>query len=117
MIMECVWWELGPGEPDIKQLQAQLEQVDLVAWQRIHALQVKYWIMNELPPRWGAVMVWRDDKPELAALPLNAAAEVIGREPDVRLRFIVAASCLNESIIAPWASLLNREETCTAMSS
>lgn len=53
MIMECVWWELGPGEPDIKQLQAQLEQVDLVAWQRIHALQVKYWIMNEGPPRWG----------------------------------------------------------------
>lgn len=50
MIMECVWWELGPGEPDIKQLQAQLELVD---WQRIHALQVKYWIMNEVPPCWG----------------------------------------------------------------
>ena len=35
MIMECVWWELGPGEPDIKQLQAQLEQVDLGANSRL----------------------------------------------------------------------------------
>ncbi|MDQ7097748.1 MULTISPECIES: hypothetical protein [unclassified Serratia (in: enterobacteria)] len=117
MIMECVWWELAPGEPDIGQLQAQLEQVDLAAWQRIGALQAKYWIMNEAPPRWGAAMVWRDEKPDLAALPLNAAAEAIGRPPDVRLRFTVAASCLNESIIAPWASLLSREETCTTMSS
>ncbi|EPH1424377.1 hypothetical protein [Serratia sp. CY85251] len=117
MIMECVWWELAPGEPDIGQLQAQLEQVDLAAWQRIDALQAKYWMMNEMPSRWGAVMVWRDDKPDLAALPLNAAAEAIGRPPDVRLRFTVTASCLNESIITPLASLLNREETCTNMSS
>ncbi|MEC5342992.1 hypothetical protein ABRZ24_10325 [Brenneria populi] len=117
MILECVWWEPAPDEPDIGQLQAQLEQVDLAAWQRIDALQAKYWIMSEEPPRWGAVMVWRDEKPNLATLPLNAAAEAIGRPPDVRLQFTVAASCLNESITAPWASLLSQEETCTTMSS
>ncbi|WP_127960301.1 hypothetical protein [Serratia microhaemolytica] len=117
MIMEYVWWELAPGEPDIGQLQAQLEQVDLAAWQRIDALLAKYWIMSEAPPRWGAAMVWRDEKPDLMTLPLNAAAEAIGRLPDVRLRFTVAASCLNESIITPLASLFNQEETCTTMSS
>lgn len=117
MIMEYVWWELAPGEPDIRQLQAQLEQVDLAVWQRIDALQAKYWIMTESPPRWGAAMVWRGEKPDLAMLPLNVAAEAIGRLPDVWLSFTVAASCLNESIIAPWASLLGQEEICTTMSS
>ena len=117
MIMECVWWELAPGEPDIEQLQMQLEQIDLAVWQRIDALHTKYWIMNETPPRWGAVMLWRGEKPDLTVLPLNVAAEAIGRPPDVRLRFTVAASCLNESIIAPWASVLSQEEACTTMPS
>lgn len=103
MIMECVWWELAPGEPDIEQLKMQLEQIDLAVWQRIDALHAKYWIMNQTPPRWGAVMLWCGEKPDLTVLPLNMAAEAIGRPPDVRLRFTVAASCLNESIIAPWA--------------
>lgn len=108
MIMECVWWELTPKEPGIKQLQAQLEPTDLACWQRIDALQAKYWFMNETPPRWGAVMLWRTRKPALALLPLNKAAEMIGRPPDVRLQFTVAASCLNESITAPCTYLLNR---------
>ncbi|CAI1524065.1 Uncharacterised protein [Serratia fonticola] len=117
MIMECVWWELAPGELGIEQLQTQLEQIDLAVWQRIETLHSKYWIMNETPPRWGAVMVWRGDKPDLSLLPLNVAAEAIGRPPDVRMQFSVTASCLNESIITPWASLISREGTCTIMSS
>ncbi|RLM27275.1 hypothetical protein BIY29_03390 [Brenneria alni] len=116
MIMECVWWELTEKDPDIARLRTQLAHTDITVWHPIGALQAKYWIMNESPPRWGAVILWRGEKPALSVLPPNLAAEAIGRSPDVRLHFTVAASCLNESISAPWASLF-QEETCTTTSS
>jgi hypothetical protein len=112
MMMECVWWELTPKDPNIEQLCAQLIRTDIAIWHQIDELQAKYWIMNETPPRWGAVMLWNDEKPDLSVLPLNIAAETIGRPPDTRQCFIVSASCLNESIVAPSSSVLNQEKTC-----
>ncbi|MGL4749562.1 MAG: hypothetical protein ACRCYF_17785 [Shewanella sp.] len=115
MMMECVWWELAPEDPDIRTLQRQLDEVDLTVWQQINALQAKYWIMNDTPPQWGAVMLWSSDKPDLTELPLNIAAESIGRQPDVRFKFSVTASCSNEAMTTPWAYLVAKENACINM--
>jgi len=117
MIMELVWWKLGPGDPSVKQLQLQLTDNDLASWNQVEALQEKHWIMNEEPPLWGAAMLWRGEKPNVSNLPKNIAAKAIGRPPEVRLSFDVAASCVNEVSIAPFASILCGEKICTSMSS
>ncbi|CAG75600.1 hypothetical protein ECA2700 [Pectobacterium atrosepticum SCRI1043] len=116
MMMEWVWWELTENDPDIKDLREQLTQRDVIAWHSVEALQEKYWVMNHSPARWGAIMLWREKKPALADLPPNRSAEIIGRAPDKRMSFTVAACCLNESHLAPLTSLFE-EGLCTTMPS
>lgn len=95
MLMECIWWELSSEDPDIDQLKMKLDEVELGDWKMIDVLHAKYWIMSKSPARWGAVMLWCGDKPDLSILPLNVSAMVIGRPPDVKLQFVVPVFCVN----------------------
>ncbi|RAJ43070.1 trans-2,3-dihydro-3-hydroxyanthranilate isomerase [Kitasatospora sp. SolWspMP-SS2h] len=80
------WWELGPDDPSVQDLEADLSRgVD--DWASCPGLLAKYWLADRERNRWGGVMVW--ERRPAADLPVNRAAQLIGRPADVRTEFAV----------------------------
>ena len=90
MTVTVTWWELADSGKTIEALEADLRTGSVEPWCEVEGLHLKLWIVDRENNRWGAVMWW-DRDPPAAALPANRAAELIGRPPDLRTQFEVAA--------------------------
>lgn len=91
MRLEIAWWDLDGTPQTVDSLGAHLRQGVTDDWAGVPGLWVKFWIADRDRNRWGAVMVWEDDRPDPAVLPPNRAAELIGRPVGHRLGFEVEA--------------------------
>jgi hypothetical protein len=89
MRIELAWWDLDENDPDPQVLSASLTDQVLEEWARVPSLTTKLWLVSASPPRWGALMIWHADKPEVEKMPSNISAKVIGRPPDHRTAFDV----------------------------
>lgn len=78
------WWDLGDTDPSIDDLRRDLADDGVEAWSDVAGLALKLWISDDERNLWGAVMVWDDQAPSPHLLPLNRAAERIGRPADTR---------------------------------
>lgn len=87
--VSIVWWDLPDSGPTIDALRADLSDAVVGEWDRVPGLLLKVWIADRATNRWGALMVWAGDPPQV--LPANRAAELIGRPPTRRERFTAAA--------------------------
>lgn len=90
MKMEIAWWDLDGSPATVESLGRHLRE-DAVPdrWQAVEGLREKFWIADRAGNRWGAVMVWADERP--AVLPPNLAADLIGRPVTQHDRFEVQA--------------------------
>ncbi|WP_381803623.1 PhzF family phenazine biosynthesis protein [Streptomyces niveus] len=89
--MEIAWWALDGSPATTEDLARHLCEEGVVDdWRSVTGLREKFWIADRDGNRWGAVMVWDDERP--AALPENRAAELIGRPVTHRDRFEVEAA-------------------------
>lgn len=93
MKLEVVWWDLNLGAATIDQFEDQLGNDGIGEWSSLPELYAKYWISDPVNNRWGAVMVWKDQRPD--SLPSNAAAPLIGALDAVRHLFDVKALTTN----------------------
>jgi trans-2,3-dihydro-3-hydroxyanthranilate isomerase len=91
MKMEIAWWDLEGSPATVDGLGRHVRQ-DSVAdsWQAVAGLHEKFWIADRDGNRWGAVMIWDDERP--AELPPNRAADLIGAPVTHRDHFEVQAS-------------------------
>jgi hypothetical protein len=85
-IMIVSWWDLGPGDPSVQDMEADLSQA-ADDWSSCPGLLSKYWLADHEQHRWGGVMVW--ERRPAADLPINRAAQLIGRPADIRVSFAV----------------------------
>jgi hypothetical protein len=92
MIVDIAWWELGPSDPGVSDLRADLGDGSVAAWTDVAGLALKLWLADPPGRRWGAVMVWASEPPDGCALPANRAAALIGRPADRRMRCVVQAA-------------------------
>jgi trans-2,3-dihydro-3-hydroxyanthranilate isomerase len=91
MKLEIAWWELDGSPATVDSLARHLrEDAVLDNWQPVAGLREKFWIADPVGNRWGAVMIWEDERPE--ALPENMAAALIGYPVTHRDRFEVEAA-------------------------
>lgn len=89
--MEIAWWDLDGSPATTEDLARQLcEDGAVDDWRAVIGLREKFWIADRDGNRWGAVMVWNDERP--SELPENRAAELIGRPVTHRDRFEVLAA-------------------------
>ena len=91
MRLEIAWWDLEGTAQTVDSLSAHLREGAADDWAGLPGLRVKFWIADREHNRWGAVMVWQDERPDPAVLPPNRAAELIGRPIVHRLGFEVQA--------------------------
>lgn len=91
MRLEIVWWDLDDSPQIVESLCEHLRDGVIDERTRVPGLRVKFWIADHDRNRWGAVMVWEDDRPAGHPLPPNRAADLIGRPPDHRMRHDVEA--------------------------
>lgn len=87
--VSIVWWDLPESGPTIDALHADLSDTAVGEWERVPGLLLKVWIADRDTNRWGALMVWAEDPPQM--LPANRAAELIGLPPSRREGFTAAA--------------------------
>ena len=93
MIADVVWWDLGAADGGtLARLRSDLDDAALRSWSAVPGLRMKLWLADPAGWRWGAVMLWDGSPRPAAELPNNQAAELIGRTPDRRMRFDVAAA-------------------------
>ncbi|UCM91529.1 hypothetical protein [Streptomyces marincola] len=90
MRAELVWWELDGTGRTIDSLNEHLRTGAVEPWAQVPGLRLKLWIADRAGNRWGAVMIWENERP--AHLPPNLAAGLIGRPPTHRLAFDVEAA-------------------------
>lgn len=91
MRADLVWWDLDGAPETLAALRAQLRADGVGPWPDVPGLRLKLWLSDPDQSRWGAVMVWQDERPDAGLLPPNVAADLIGRPPDHRIRFEVEA--------------------------
>ncbi|QKW08094.1 PhzF family phenazine biosynthesis isomerase [Streptomyces sp. NA04227] len=98
MKMEIAWWDLDGSPATVESLEKHLSE-DGVAhnWQSVEGLREKFWIADPEGKRWGAVMVWDQERP--ADLPENLAAALIGAPISHRDRFDVQATVRGEGLL------------------
>ncbi|MEV0171129.1 PhzF family phenazine biosynthesis isomerase [Streptomyces sp. NPDC050803] len=91
MNLEIAWWDLDGRPVTVDGLQRHLGEDGVVgSWQEVAGLHEKYWIADRAGNRWGAVMVWDGERPDV--LPENRAAGLIGGPVTHRERFEVQAA-------------------------
>ncbi|MER6710980.1 MULTISPECIES: hypothetical protein [unclassified Streptomyces] len=90
MRIDIAWWDLDGTPQTIDSLREHLRDGAVAAWGDVPGLRLKLWIADRQHNRWGAVMLWEDDRP--AGLPPNRAAPLIGRPPTHRTSFDVEAT-------------------------
>lgn len=90
MRVDIAWWDLDGTSQTIDSLREHLRDGAVAAWSDVPGLRLKFWIADRQHNRWGAVMLWEADRPDV--LPPNRAAELIGRPPTHRTRFDVEAT-------------------------
>lgn len=91
MKMEIAWWELDGSAATAQDLERHLHEDGVLgAWRGVEGLREKFWITDRDGARWGAVMVWEDERP--AGLPENRAATLVGRPLTHRDTFEVQAA-------------------------
>ncbi|WP_329302358.1 YdhR family protein [Streptomyces sp. NBC_00659] len=91
MRLEIAWWDLDGSPQTVDSLRAHLRDGVADDWADVPGLRAKFWIADRDGNRWGAVMVWEDDRPATGELPPNRAAELIGRPVGHRMGFDVEA--------------------------
>ncbi|MCX4028190.1 hypothetical protein H0A36_20440 [Endozoicomonas sp. SM1973] len=89
MRIELAWWDLNENDPTQNFLSTSLTNQILEQWALVPNLTMKLWLGSEDTPRWGALMIWHGDKPDVAKMPRNMSADIIGRPPDHRIAFDV----------------------------
>lgn len=89
MRTEIAWWDLDQSSATIDSLREHLRDATVEQWTAVHGLRLKFWIADQGRNRWGAVMLWETDRPDV--LPPNRAAELIGYPPTHRSDFDVEA--------------------------
>ncbi len=92
MIVDIVWWDLDGSTQTIASLKAHLNDDVIGRWTKVPGLRMKHWIADPEKNRWGAMMLWDEDRPPLHLLPPNDAQNLIGLPVAQRARFAVAAS-------------------------
>ncbi|MFD5424711.1 PhzF family phenazine biosynthesis protein [Streptomyces sp. NPDC127084] len=90
MKMEIAWWDLEGSPATAQSLERHLNEDGVVqTWQAVEGLREKFWIADPAGKRWGAVIVWEDERPP--SLPENLAASVVGYPVTHRDHFEVQA--------------------------
>ncbi|GAA5444271.1 hypothetical protein Misp06_02457 [Microbulbifer sp. NBRC 101763] len=89
MRIELAWWDLDDNDPAPDELKGCLTDEVLKEWELVPNMITKLWLVSEDTPRWGALMIWCGDKPNLSDMPPNISAEIINRPPDHRIAFDV----------------------------
>ncbi|MFI6638972.1 hypothetical protein [Streptomyces sp. NPDC050504] len=90
MRVDIAWWDLDGSPQTIDSLREHLRDGTADAWREVPGLRLKLWLADRRLNRWGAVMLWESDRPEV--LPPNRAAELIGGPPTHRTGFDVEAA-------------------------
>ncbi|WP_204165956.1 hypothetical protein [Streptomyces sp. NEAU-S7GS2] len=90
MRADIAWWDLDGTAQTVDSLTAHLRG-GAAAWDRVPGLLGKVWIADRRTNRWGAVMLWADQRPALAELPANHAARLLGGPPTHRDGFDIEA--------------------------
>lgn len=96
MRADIVWWNLRDSAQTVRSLRAHLAEEGIREWAEVPGLHAKFWISDEDNGRWGAVMIWKSERPDAAVLPPNRAAELIGYPPTCRSQFEVEATVPGE---------------------
>lgn len=91
MRVDIAWWDLDGSGQTIESLRAHLKDDGVAPWVGVPGLRLKYWMADAASNRWGAVMLWENDRPADVPLPPNRAADLIGGPPTHRFRFDVEA--------------------------
>jgi hypothetical protein len=92
MRIDVAWWDLTGSHQTIESLREHLRDGAVGAWADVPGLRFKLWMADRELNRWGALMVWEQDRPADRPLPANRAAELIGRPPDLNTRFELEAA-------------------------
>jgi trans-2,3-dihydro-3-hydroxyanthranilate isomerase len=92
MIVDIVWWNLDGSAQTIESLKAQLQDSGVDRWTNVPGLVSKHWIADAENRRWGAIMLWDEDRPAAHLMPPNDAQDLIGLPVAHRTRFTVAHS-------------------------
>lgn len=100
MRMDIAWWDLDGTPQTIDSLREHLRDSTLARWAAVPGLRLKYWIADHEHNRWGAVMLWEAERPQLDQLPPNEAARLIGGPPTVRQIFRVEAAAQGRHALA-----------------
>lgn len=90
MRVDIAWWDLEGTSQTIDTLRAHLRGGAVTPWAEVPGLRLKFWMADRERNRWGAVMLWEDDRP--GELPPNLAAALIGSPPTHRMSFEVEAT-------------------------
>lgn len=91
MKLEIAWWQLDGSPATVESLERHLHEDGVPdRWENVPGLREKFWIADPDGGRWGAVMVWDEERP--ARLPENEAAEIVGAPLTHRDRFEVQAA-------------------------
>lgn len=92
MRVDVAWWDLRGAEESIESLREHLREGAATPWAEVPGLRLKLWIADPARERWGAIMVWDDERPPTAALPPNLAQARIARPLSERAEFRVEAA-------------------------
>lgn len=92
MRVDIAWWDLDGSAQTIDSLRVHLRDDAVAPWAEVPGLRLKFWMADREGNRWGAVMLWEDDRPADRPLPPNRAADLIGGPPTHRFRFEVEAT-------------------------
>ncbi|BGE53218.1 hypothetical protein IE981_15040 [Klebsiella pneumoniae] len=90
MKIEIAWWDLANHDSQVEKLNSALTETVIEDWRQVPGLAFKAWIWDPVGYRWGAVMLWTDEK-HVETMPENIAKTMIGRNPDVRISFDTVA--------------------------
>lgn len=92
MRVDIAWWDLDGTPQTVESLREHLRDEAAGTWAEVPGLLLKLWVADPRTNRWGAVMLWEEDRPGDGRMPPNRAAELIGRPPAHRHRFEVEAA-------------------------
>ncbi|MFF3642585.1 hypothetical protein [Streptomyces sp. NPDC002564] len=87
MRVDVAWWHLDGTPQTIDSMRAHLRENTLHRWTKVPGLRLKIYLADREQNRWGAIMLWEDERPPLDEMPPNSALALIGRPPDVRVTF------------------------------
>ena len=90
MIVDIVWWDLDGSTQTIDSLKAQLQDSGVDRWANVPGLVFKHWIADAENRRWGAIMLWDENRPPAHLMPPNDAQRLIGLPVAHRMHFTVA---------------------------